>query len=420
MATRIEIKPSKHLFTGNLIDGKSYILSVENHNVNKFYWIEPHFKQLLDNMIRDVSLSKVNPLTPSKEATHALLFLAANELVEFTIDGEVFSRIALNANLNANKTRSTKTAGRFNAILYKTNSPFSVKLELMTSCNLRCKYCYMRGAKTALVTSRQWIEVLERLRQLGVVRLEITGGEPLLYEDLSEIVQAADSMGFDTTICTNGILIDSSFVELIKRSRSVDLRISFHSIDRNIFERFVQVKGAYSKVLESFHMLLDANAPFSASIVLTSINECTIFDTIAYLEEAHIKFDMSAFVFPNLYTISNNHEYRPSPEIIANLTKKKYLSERRSKCSALRTKFWISCNGDILPCEMYRHFKVGNIFESDFETIWTSKIANDFRDHVSQTFSDCDSCKHNSYCGYCPALCEIYSKSQTTNISTSN
>ena len=129
MATRIEIKPSKHLFTGNLIDGKSYILSVENHNVNKFYWIEPHFKQLLDNMIRDVSLSKVNPLTPSKEATHALLFLAANELVEFTIDGEVFSRIALNANLNANKTRSTKTAGRFNAIaIDKIRNPLKVGL----------------------------------------------------------------------------------------------------------------------------------------------------------------------------------------------------------------------------------------------------------------------------------------------------
>lgn len=417
MTTRMEIRPSKHLFTGNLIYGRPYLLSVESHNINKFYWIEHHFKQLLDNVILNGSLSKV---VLSKEEIYPLLFLAANGLVEFTIDGELFSKIALNANLHAKRPSSTKTANQFNAILYKTNSPFSIKLELTTSCNLRCKYCYMRGAKNALVTSRQWIEVLERLRQLGVVRLEITGGEPLLYEDLSEIVQAADGIGFDTTICTNGVLIDSSLAELIKKSRSVDLRISFHSVDRNVFERFVQVKGAYSKVIDSFHMLLDADAPFSAFIVLTSINEATIFDTIAYLEEAHIKFDISAFIFPNLYTTSNNHEYRPSSEIVANLVKKKYLSERRSKCSALRTKFWISCNGDVFPCEMYRHFKVGNILESACDKIWTSKIANDFRDHVSQTFSDCDSCKHSSYCGYCPALCEIYSKSLTYNISTGN
>ncbi len=411
---RIEIKPSKQFFTGNLVDGRSYALGIENYNINKFYWIEPGLRQLLDNII---SHSEANLATLSKEDVHTLLFLAANGLIEFTVGDELFSYTTLNTSLYAEKTISTEISNQFYTILYKTNSPFSVKIELTAACNLRCKYCYVRGAKNALVSSKHWIKVLENLRQLGIVQLEFTGGEPLLYEGLSEIVQAADRMGFDTTIYTNGVLINRPFVELIKRNRSVNLKISFHSVDRDIFERFVQVKGAYSKVTDSFNMLLDADAAFSAVIVLTSINEATIFDTIAYLEKAHIKFEISDFIFPNIYAISENHEYRPSSEIVANLIKKKYLIKKKSKtkCSALRTKFWISCNGDILVCEMYRHFKVGNIFETDLEKIWTSNVANDFRNYISQhisqmSSSDCGVCKHSSYCNYCPAFCEIYSK----------
>lgn len=420
---RIEIKPSKQLFTGNLIDGRSYLLCIEKHNINKFYWVEPHFKQLIDNVI--LNRSHPNLAILSKEDVHMLLSLAANKLVEFTIDDELFSNTTLNVtHENEKETNSAEIANNFNTLLYETNSPFSVKLELTTSCNLRCKYCYMRGAKNFLVTSRQWIKVLERLRQLGVVQLDITGGEPLLYEGLSEIVKAADGMGFDTKIYTNGVLIDRFFVDLIKSLRSVDISISFHSVDIDIFERFVQVKGVYSKVINSLEMLSEAGANFSAYIVLTAINEVTIFDTIEYLEKSNIKFDISAFIFPNLYTVSENHEYRPSPEIVANLIKKKYLKERKSKtkCTALKTKFWISCNGDILVCEMYRYFKVGNIFETDLEKIWNSDIADIFRTHISQHISqtsyNCNHCKHNSYCRYCPAFCEIYAQNLGSNIST--
>lgn len=410
---KIEIKPSKQLFTGNLIDGRSYLLCIEKHDINKFYWVEPHFKQLIDRVI--LNRSHPNLAILSKEDVRMLLSLAANKLVEFTIDDELFSNTTLNVTHEDEKeTNSAEIANNFNALLYETNSPFSVKLELTTSCNLRCKYCYMQGAKNILVNSKQWIKVLERLRLLGVVQLDITGGEPLLYEGLSDIVQAADGMGFDTKIHTNGVLINRSFVDIIKKLRSVDICISFHSVDRDIFERFVQVKGVYSKIINSFEILSEARASFSAYIVLTAINEATIFDTIEYLEKAHIKFDISAFIFPNIYTISENHEYHPSSEIVAKLIKKGYLKEKKSKtkCTALKTKFWISSNGDILACEMYRHLKVGNIFETDIGRIWNSDTADSFRTHIaqriSQTSSSCSSCKHSSYCGYCPAFCEIY------------
>jgi radical SAM protein with 4Fe4S-binding SPASM domain len=408
MDNRIKIRPSECLFTGHLSNEKAYILSIEKHSIKKFYWIEQDFKTLLDAAILNGSLSL--DFLPSDEL-HALLFLAANGLIEFAVDGERFSKTLSRSNFHSKKGILRQVERQFNSILYKTNTPFSVKLELTTVCNLKCKYCYMRGAKNTMIRGKQWVDVLERLRKLGVVRLELTGGEPLLHEDLPQIIKAVDGMGFDTTICTNGALIDRSFTKTLQRSRNVDVRISYHSVDEVIFDQFVQVEGTYSKVMQSFDILLDGHAPFSAFIVLTSVNQDKILDTIEYFKKAGIEYDVSALLFPNLYTLSDNYEYRPSFEIVNKLIKEKYLKKQEAKCSALRTKFWISCNGDVFPCEMYRRFKIGNIFEEDFPTILNSKMATEFKDHVSRNFSSCGPCEHASYCGHCPALCEIYSKS---------
>ncbi|RPJ64662.1 MAG: radical SAM protein, partial [Alphaproteobacteria bacterium] len=206
----------------------------------------------------------------------------------------------------------------------------------------------------------------------------------------------------------NGTLIDESFINILKKLRRVDLRISFHSIDRSTFEKFAGSKDSYNKVIKSIQMLSDEDVPFSVLTVLTSINESTIYNTINYLSSNSIRYAISPYIFPNIFSSGNNIDFRPSKEIIDKLTKDGYISKKCSLCGALKTKFWISCNGDIFPCEMYRDIKISNIFDEDLREIWHSSIMDKLRNKLTLKELDCNICVHNPYCNYCPALCKTF------------
>lgn len=86
--------------------------------------------------------------------------------------------------------------------------PWTLVAELTYRCPLRCPYCsnLLDWAKRhdALATA-DWVRVLEEAEALGVVALNLTGGEPLLRDDLEAIAAAARSLDFYTTLITSGL-----------------------------------------------------------------------------------------------------------------------------------------------------------------------------------------------------------------------
>lgn len=75
-------------------------------------------------------------------------------------------------------------------------------------CNLSCAYCdFPRHAFTELAT-QQWLELLSGLRSAGTIHLGISGGEPLLRDDVGEIIRKAREIGFIVSLVTNGILVE--------------------------------------------------------------------------------------------------------------------------------------------------------------------------------------------------------------------
>ncbi len=395
MNNTIQIRATNHLFTHTIKD-KHYLLYIDGHNIKKFYPICNETKCYLDAIIYkkkfeiDIVKEKINQ--------HFLLFLALNDFIEI-------NDVCFSSNLPEDIYSYTSIEGKkYNSLLYKNNSPFSLKLEITTMCNFNCKFCYMKGAKNEFIPSKKWINILNKLKDFGIVRIEITGGEPFLYKGLNHLLSSLDDLGFDTTICTNGSLIDDDFVRLYKNFRSADLRISYHSIHEKVFDSFVQKKGAYNRVMKSIDKLMNEDCAFSLHIVTTSHNEKSIEKTIDYLTQKKIHFEISTFIFPKLFLNKNNIEFYPSIDFIDFLVKNNYLRNSYGICSALKTKLWISCNGDIYPCEMYRNKKMGNIIKDDLLEKWVSKKFEDFRYGIDDILKKCINCSF-SECKNCPALC---------------
>src|SRR4030043_1080761 len=93
-----------------------------------------------------------------------------------------------------------------NKILNK-RVPFQIHLRVTDRCNLRCSYCFANYPNRLFnePSLDQVITLLKELKKAGTARITITGGEPLIRDDIMEIVKAANELNFLISLTTNGI-----------------------------------------------------------------------------------------------------------------------------------------------------------------------------------------------------------------------
>ena len=87
--------------------------------------------------------------------------------------------------------------------------PLWLVLELTYRCPLKCVWCnnpldFERYGKHELSTE-EWKDVLRQARALGSLQLGFSGGEPMLRDDLEELVGYATGLGYYTNLITSGI-----------------------------------------------------------------------------------------------------------------------------------------------------------------------------------------------------------------------
>ena len=142
--------------------------------------------------------------------------------------------------------------------------PFSATFAVTNRCNLRCDYCncpYIDPTHLDLVQ----IEVLfERLRQMGIRRLGLAGGEPLLRSDLPEIIALAKRQRFYVTVNSNLTL----FHRHPERLANADL--VYTSLDGDS-SAHVAARGerAHDGVLDAIIRLVGSGKPVIAICVVT-------------------------------------------------------------------------------------------------------------------------------------------------------
>jgi len=117
----------------------------------------------------------------------------------------------------------------------------SIRVSVTTRCNLRCFYCHNEGQVDTgkEMTSMEIKRVLKVASQLGITQVKFTGGEPLLREDIKEIVKAGRKYMEDVSITTNGTLLANKIMEL-KKAGLNRINISMDSADR---KRYKEITG---------------------------------------------------------------------------------------------------------------------------------------------------------------------------------
>jgi len=121
--------------------------------------------------------------------------------------------------------------------------PLWLVLELTYECPLKCPWCsnpvdYARRKGEELTTA-EWKRVLREGRELGALQLGFTGGEPLLRDDIEELVADATALGYYTNLITSGVGLTEARLLKLKEAGLKQIQLSLQSSERELTDRLV-------------------------------------------------------------------------------------------------------------------------------------------------------------------------------------
>jgi cyclic pyranopterin phosphate synthase len=133
----------------------------------------------------------------------------------------------------------------------------SLRLSVTDRCNLRCLYCmpeedYVWLPRQELLSFEELVRLVDIFTELGVSRLRLTGGEPLLRHDVDRLVAmlAKNSRIRDLALTTNGVLFADQ-AEALKRAGLGRVTISLDTLQRERF-RLMTRRDEHQRVLSAF------------------------------------------------------------------------------------------------------------------------------------------------------------------------
>ena len=137
------------------------------------------------------------------------------------------------------------------------NRPITdLRVSITDRCNYKCVYCRTGnvGAQYAELSTADYLRLIRAFVSLGIEKVRLTGGEPLLRRDLPEIVQELASWRtptgekLDLAITTNGHLLES-LAKPLKAAGLSRVTVSMDAVDEATFERVTRIPGSYANVL---------------------------------------------------------------------------------------------------------------------------------------------------------------------------
>lgn len=161
----------------------------------------------------------------------------------------------------------------------RLNRPLhDLRISVTDRCNFRCTYCMPRETfgsdhpfleRSQLLTFEEIARVARIFRGLGVEKVRVTGGEPLLRRNLERLIEMlADIPGLDLTLTTNGSLLAQK-AKLLKDAGLKRVTVSLDSLDDRVFRAMNGTDFPVAKVLEGIDAAADAGlAPVKINMVV--------------------------------------------------------------------------------------------------------------------------------------------------------
>jgi len=152
--------------------------------------------------------------------------------------------------------------------------PLWLLAELTYRCPLHCVFCYNPldyAAHSAELSTDEWLRVLREGRALGAVQLGLSGGEPLLRDDLEILAAEAHRLGFYSNLITSGVGLNETRIRALRDAGLDHIQLSFQDSTREMNDflsstRTFELKSRVAKLIK------DHDYPMVLNVVLHRFN----------------------------------------------------------------------------------------------------------------------------------------------------
>jgi len=138
----------------------------------------------------------------------------------------------------------------------------SLEMEITARCNHNCRHCYNNlpaddpSARSKELTFGQLKNVIDEAVSLGALWCLLTGGEPLLREDFSDIYLYLKKKGMLVSVFTNATLLKPAHVDLFRQYPPRDLEVSVYGVNQRTYEKVTRSPGSYKVFRQGLDLLV--------------------------------------------------------------------------------------------------------------------------------------------------------------------
>jgi putative heme d1 biosynthesis radical SAM protein NirJ2 len=309
-----------------------------------------------------------------------------------------------------------------------------VSWNTTNKCNLFCSHCYRDSGKEweEELNTNEGKKLLEEIARAGFKIIIFSGGEPLMRDDIFELIEYASSLGLRPVVGSNGTLITSSIAKKLKEAGALSVGISIDSLNPNKHNVFRGYEGAYRDTINGMKNCRDAKLRFQIHTTVMNWNKDEIIDIADFAvamgaSAYHIFFlvptgrglelekeMLSVKEYEDLLTRILRKQEEVSIEIkptcapqFIRVAKELGIDVRfRRGCLAGVSYCIINPRGEVQPCAYFNKV-VGNVRETPFDIIWReSSVLNKLR--TLDYKGSCGGCKYKNSCGGCRARAAYY------------
>ncbi len=305
------------------------------------------------------------------------------------------------------------------------NKPKEIIISITNRCNFRCRMCQIPHNISEELSTSQWKQVIKDAASCGARSIVFSGGEPLLREDIFELISFVKSNSLGACLSSNGYFIDNGVAGRLRQAGIEVVNVSIEGPQR--IHDYMRGKGMFKKAIRALENLKKCKIETTIATTVSRYN----FKYLACIEKIASQYGVTTIKFQPFskiflanrqggenFLISDkeigaagqvidrviescrNHAIATNPAGYLKMIPF-YLGGKHRRlnngCAALENSCPINCNGDIYPCWVLtdKDKLLGNLRENSLLNIWGSSGHREIIEKIKS--GNCPGCMMSCY-----------------------
>jgi len=300
----------------------------------------------------------------------------------------------------------------------------SLQIELTSRCNERCVHCYIpHENKLVDIDDDLFYNVLEQCKEMGLLDLTFSGGEPMLHPHFIDYLRKAKEYDFSINVLTNLTLLNDDIIKEMRANRLSSVQVSLYSMKPDVHDAITMQKGSFYKTHDAILKLIENDIPLQISCPAMKQNKNDFIDVLKWANKHNVRAKTDYIMMARYDGTIDNLDNRLSIDEVGTVINQimeydadyelsvenadfdvmqKRCDSEDIVCGICVSSICMIANGNVYPCSGWQNRILGSLKTQTLKDIWkNSKEVIFLRNIRKKDFPECQKCEDRLFCSMC-------------------